>query len=69
MSAPIGSLSAAFALGERRAASAKDSPPMMLGDLMPGLDADMLRETFGEVTDLQEAAYRDGFNGARRSRR
>lgn len=69
MSAPIGSLSAAFVLGERRAAIAKDISPMLVGDRMPDSDADLMRENFGEVTDMHEAAYRDGFNSARRNRR
>ena len=65
--APPGSLSAAFVLGERRGRTS--TAPMVIGDPIPPIDAALLRENFGEVTDTIEAAYRDGYHAGRMGRR
>lgn len=62
--APIGAVSAAYALGEKR--GRESSAPMVIGDPIPPVDSALLRETFGNVTESLAAAYRDGHHSGRK---
>jgi hypothetical protein len=40
--------------------------PMLIGDKIPPIHAELLRVNFGEVNDAMVAAYRDGHHNGRK---
>ena len=62
--ATSGAVSTAYALGEER--GRESFAPMLIGDSIPPIHAELLRENFGEVTETITAAYRDGHHAGRK---
>jgi hypothetical protein len=62
--APIGAVSAAYALGEER--GRESFAPMLIGDPIPPIHTGLLRAHYGDITETLMAAYRDGHHSGRK---